>query len=270
MSARHRPRRPLRPALGLRWRGVAGWLPGAMTLGNLLAGFVAILLATQHEFLVATVLVLAAAVLDGLDGRVARLTGTASDFGEQLDSLADAVSFGVAPSMLAFQAGVAGLGRAGWAICFLFTACGLIRLARFNAFPHDHRFFIGLPIPMAASIATCPILLSDGAPLAPALVAPYGVLLASLAILMVSRIRYRSFKDVRFGPKPYRVLALWAALLGGLLAAPQWVISAVLGAYLVSPLCLWVVRAVARPRRGRPGREGDHPTPHDAARSEPL
>jgi CDP-diacylglycerol--serine O-phosphatidyltransferase len=237
-----------------RLKTVAGFLPGAITLGNVLAGFSAIMLASMDRFFIAAVLILAAGILDGLDGRVARLTGTTSSFGEQLDSLADAISFTVAPSVLAFHLGVGTLGRFGWGACFLFTACGVIRLARFNAFTRTHHDFIGLPTPAAAATITCPILLVGGAPLPEWFPAMYGVLVLLVALLMISPFRYRAFKDLRFGPKPYRALALWAAILAGLIFMYEWFVPALILAYLVSPLTRNVVRLL-RGKQAAPRRE---------------
>lgn len=231
-----------------RLSAVGGWLPGAITLGNVLAGFSAILLASTEKTYLAAVLILAAGILDGLDGRVARLTGTTSSFGEQLDSLADAVSFCVAPAVLAFHLGVGGLGRFGWGVCFLFAACGVIRLARFNSFARTHHDFIGLPTPAAAGVVTCPLLLAGGSGLPEWFPLPYGLIMLIVALLMVSPFRYRAFKDLRFGPKPYRALALWAAILAGLIFMYEWFVPLLIALYLVSPL----TRAVKRMIWGEP------------------
>ncbi len=228
---------PAQRRLGARLRGAAGVVPGALTIGNMLAGYAAILAATEHRFPLAALLVLVAGVLDGLDGRIARLTGTTSRFGEQLDSLADAVSFAVAPSMLAFFMGLERLGRVGWAACFLFAACGVIRLARFNAFPpRDSRYFVGLPIPAAAGAVISPALLAGARPMPDEALPFLLVAMVVIALLMISPIRYRSYKDLAFGGRLYRALAVWAALLAGLVAAHEWVVPAVVLLYLVSPL----------------------------------
>lgn len=231
-GATPRARRPLRG----RIKGAAGWLPGALTLGNVLAGYSAILLASQERFLFAALLVFAAAILDGLDGRVARLTGTTSDFGEELDSLADAVSFAVAPSIIAFHMALSGLGRVGWAVCFLYAACGVIRLARFNSMTGEHHDFIGVPSPTAAVTISCPALLTAGHPIPENLVIAYAVLVTLIGLLMVSHVRYFSPKSIRFGPKPYRALALWAAVLAGLIMRYEWMIPGLIVLYLLSPL----------------------------------
>ncbi len=230
-------RRPS-PRLGRRLRNVGGWLPGVLTLGNLLAGFGAILMAIEGRFWVAFWLIVTAALLDGLDGRIARLTGTASTFGGQLDSLCDAVSFAVAPSLVAFQMGVGTLGRVGWAASFLYVACGVIRLARFNTASQeqDHDDFIGLPSPFAAALVSAPALLwADGTEW-PGIFAAHALLLVLAGLLMVSRVRYPSFKTLRFGPKPYRLLALWAVVLTVFIVAAEWVAPLLVLAYLVLPI----------------------------------
>jgi len=234
--------------LGARLRGAAGWLPGALTLGNVLAGFASIIMASQGHLAVAALLVLGAFVLDGLDGRIARMTGTTSEFGEQLDSIADGISFAVAPALFAFFAGLDGLHRIGWAAAFVFTACGVIRLARFSAGMQDPRFFIGMPSPTAAAIAVCPALLTQGERIPSEYVPLYAALIAIAGLLMVSKIRFRSFKDLRFGRRPYRVLALWALVLAGFVALGEWMVPAMIAAYVLSP----IADAILRRRAGLP------------------
>ncbi len=218
-----------------------------MTLGNLLGGYGAILAAAEDHYFLAATLILAAAAFDFIDGRVARLTGTTTAMGQQLDSLADAVSFAVAPSMLAFHMGLAALGRVGYAVCFVFAACGVIRLARFNVLPPDHQFFIGLPIPMAAAATLIPALVSGGAPLSGRLVVVHAVVVSVLALLMVSRIRYRSFKDLQFSRRQYRMLAGFVVVLALLAVLFEWILPVLIACYIVSPVLFWVFRgAVAR------------------------
>jgi CDP-diacylglycerol--serine O-phosphatidyltransferase len=224
-----------------------------LTLGNVLAGFASIIMASQGHLAVAALLVLAATALDGLDGRIARLTGTTSEFGEQLDSIADGISFAVAPSLFAFFAGLDGLHRVGWATAFLFTACGVIRLARFSAGMQDPRYFIGLPSPTAAAIAVCPALITQGERIPKEYVLLYAALVALAGLLMVSKIRYRSFKDLRFGRRPYRVLAAWALILAGFVALGEWMVPAMIAGYVLSPI-------VSEFRRRRAG------LPHEPAR----
>jgi CDP-diacylglycerol--serine O-phosphatidyltransferase len=132
-------------------------LPTLFTVGNLFCGYLSIWNAIQGHFEWAAGLIFIAALADGLDGRVARLTNTASEFGEEYDSLADVISFGMAPAILLYFWGLSGqpdLQRLGFMVSFLFVVCGSMRLARFNIQTHivDKRYFVGLPIPMAASV----------------------------------------------------------------------------------------------------------------------
>lgn len=219
------------------------WIPGALTIGNLLGGYAAILAGAERHFLLATLCIFAAALFDALDGRVARMMGQTSAMGAELDSLCDAVSFAVAPSMLMFHMGLSGLGRIGYAVCFLFAACGVLRLARFNTLPADHNYFVGLPIPTAAAAIVTPALLTRGEALPAWLIPWHAGVVAVIALLMVSRIKYRTFKDVPLREKRYRLLALWAAILAGFVAFAEWMIPALILGYLLSPVFLRAVPA---------------------------
>ena len=127
-------------------------LPNLFTTGSLFAGFYGIVAAINSHFELAAIAVLVAMLLDGLDGRVARLTNTQSDFGAEYDSLADMASFGLAPALIVYYWSLSGLGKIGWLAAFLYSASAALRLARFNtqAGSSDKRFFQGLPIPAAA------------------------------------------------------------------------------------------------------------------------
>ena len=173
-------------------------LPTLFTVGNLFCGYLSVWASIRGTFELAAVLIVAAAVLDGLDGRVARMTHSTSEFGEEYDSLADLVSFGVAPAVLAYSWGLSDFHRIGWMASFLFVVCGSMRLARFNIQTHvaDKRYFVGLPIPMAAG-TICGIVLATPEQLVSR--TWMGGLLALtilLSYLMISTIRYRSFKDL--------------------------------------------------------------------------
>src|SRR5215218_9284855 len=136
---------------GIR-RGVS-LLPSLFTLANLFCGWSCVVHAMRGELGTAAPFIGVAVVLDMLDGRIARMTGTTSDFGVQLDSLADLISFGMAPAVLAFQWGLVPLGRLGWAVGFIYLTAAAIRLARFNIQPvADKRFFVGMPSPAAAAV----------------------------------------------------------------------------------------------------------------------
>src|SRR5258708_27312103 len=146
--------RPERPATSRRRfsRGAA-ILPSLFTTGNLFLGFWAIVRTFHGQYAEAAPLIFWAILLDVLDGRIARMTGTTSEFGAELDSLADVVSFGVAPALLIYSWGFSSLPRVGWLVAFLFVVCGALRLARFNVQKTsvDGRYFVGLPIPAAAA-----------------------------------------------------------------------------------------------------------------------
>jgi CDP-diacylglycerol--serine O-phosphatidyltransferase len=144
------------------------------------------------------VLIIAAGVLDGLDGRIARLTHSTSKFGEEYDSLADLVSFGVAPAVLAYSWGLADFHRLGWMVSFLFVVCGSMRLARFNIQTHvvDKRYFVGLPIPMAAGAIATIVLATPERLVSRLWMGGLLALTFILSYLMISTIRYRSFKDL--------------------------------------------------------------------------
>lgn len=184
-------------------------LPNLLTTGNMFAGFYAILAAASGQFEHACMAVFVAAVFDGVDGRVARLTGTSSAFGVQYDSLADLVSFGMAPALVMYHWALVNMkldgvlpGKIGWATAFLYAACAALRLARFNTQVGvvDKRWFIGLNSPSSAGLMmsfvwTMNNLNYSGDELRYAAAA----VTVSCALLMVSRIRYTSFKG---GPKP--------------------------------------------------------------------
>ncbi|MFO8030939.1 MAG: CDP-diacylglycerol--serine O-phosphatidyltransferase [Desulfohalobiaceae bacterium] len=182
-------------------------LPNLFTTASLFSAFLGLLWAIEGRFELCALAILVSAVLDGLDGKVARVTKASSEFGIQLDSLADLVAFGVSPAVMAFLWQTHAYGRLGMASSFLFLACGALRLARFNVhairgISLSRKFFVGLPIPAAACVLATWVLFST-LPLAgtqaQTLVAPVTLILVlSMALLMVSRVRYASFKDVEF------------------------------------------------------------------------
>lgn len=229
-------------------------VPAVLTLGNLLLGFTAILSVTQDRFWVAFWLIFIAGLLDGLDGRVARMTGTSSPMGGQLDSLCDTVSFAVAPALLAFQIGLGELGRLGWAACSFFVACGVIRLARFHSSPRKDGDFTGLPIPAAGGAASLPALMNAGEPLPASWVAPYALVLITLSLLMVSWLRYPSFKRLPGGAPRYRRIALSTLLVLLMIAAAEVVIPILAFLYLVFPL----LRRLFGARRSGGGKPATH------------
>ena len=174
-------------------------LPNLFTTGNLFCGFWAIISVFQEKFYYAAVAILLASVFDMLDGKVARLSGATSKFGVQYDSLADLISFGVAPALLAFSWALRPYGRFGWLAAFLFVVCGALRLARFNVMSAsgETKYFKGLPIPAAATMIALTILLYlrliETAWVKDIVIL---VMIYVLAFLMVSNIRYFSFKEL--------------------------------------------------------------------------
>ena len=182
-----------------RRRGIV-LLPSLLTTGNLFCGFFALLLTVEGRYADAALAIFVAMIMDLLDGRVARLMKATSQFGLEFDSLADVVSFCVAPAFLLYSYALKDLSRPAWFGVFLFVTCGALRLARFNVQTGtiDRRFFVGLSTPAAAGVVAATILLLGDAPPARwtqiALAAGAGV----LALLMVSTFRYWSFKEVDF------------------------------------------------------------------------
>ena len=173
-------------------------LPTLFTVGNLFCGYLSVWCSIRGTFDTAAILIIAAAVLDMLDGRIARLTNSASRFGEEYDSLADLVSFGVAPAVLAYAWGLADFHRLGWMASFIFVVCGSMRLARFNIQTRvvDKKYFIGLPIPAAAGTIAALVLATPERLVDQVWMSGLLALTVILSYLMISTLRYRSFKDL--------------------------------------------------------------------------
>jgi len=207
-------------------------------MGNMWCGYASIVYALRGEYETAAPLIGIAYALDALDGRIARMTGTESEFGLQLDSLADVISFGIAPAVLSFAWGLSSLGRLGWAAGFMFVACAAIRLARFNVISTkstDKRYYVGMPSPAAAAI-----------PAATVFMFPYGLydyraalpalaMVLVPAVLMVSTIKYRSFKDLDLkSRRSFRILVLIAAGIVAFAAHPKIALIVAAYTYLAS------------------------------------
>jgi CDP-diacylglycerol--serine O-phosphatidyltransferase len=208
-----------------RQRDFSTLLPHLLTTGNLAAGFYSITLSASGDLDRAALMIIVAGICDLLDGRLARRTGSTSKFGAEYDSIADTVSFGVAPAMLAYSAGVLQeLGWTGWVLAFTFTACAALRLARFNVQPERYKGrFYGLPSPAAAGMVMASVwfggfLRESGLALdLPAILLGLGV--ALLGILMVSPIPYRSFKGVRIG-RSYPTVVVMVIAFAVILSKP--------------------------------------------------
>ena len=173
-------------------------LPTLFTVGNLFCGYLSIWSSIRGTFDISAYLIIAAGILDALDGRIARMTHSTSAFGEQYDSMADLVSFGVAPAVLAYSWGLADFHRLGWMVSFLFVVCGSMRLARFNIQAHvvDKRYFVGLPIPAGAGTIATVVLATPERLVSRVWMGGLLGLTIILSYLMISTIRYRSFKDL--------------------------------------------------------------------------
>jgi len=256
------------------------------TIGNILCGFYAVInslkgyqaspVAAAHLFDNAARAIGFAVLLDGLDGRIARMTKTTSEFGVELDSIADVITFGVAPAVMAYTWGygsAAGLQRLAWGISFFFLICGALRLARFNVMARaprfsvpgntpklDKRYFVGLPIPPAAGLLAAVIhfiprpLTSYEDEQFKAYSWALLVGMTLLAVLLVSKVRYTSFKNV--GPKsnkPLIILPLLSVLVAGIWFYSQWVLLVIASAYVShGPLMkVWGLLNRFRPQTSR-------------------
>jgi len=214
-------------------------LPNLLTLGALFAGFYAIIAGMNGNFNAAGWAILIAAVMDGLDGRVARMTNTQSAFGAQFDSLADMVSFGVAPALIVFSWVLSTLGNAGWAASFIFMSCAALRLARFNVQlgTVDKRFFVGLQSPVAAGLVTFVVWVAHRYEIEPGywVAVSTALLTAVTGLLMVSNYRYYSFKEIHFkGTVPYVVFVLAVVLLVVIAQRPHEVLLTMCVVYAAS------------------------------------
>jgi CDP-diacylglycerol--serine O-phosphatidyltransferase len=277
-----------------RPRRAAYALPTAFTAGNVFLGFVAILQAFQgamsamgghyeanSHFEAAAKMIGVAVLLDGLDGRIARMTNTVSDFGREMDSLADVITFGIAPAVLAYAWGIQFIQppieaipldqilRAGYFVCFLFLLCGAARLARFNITTNpipknpgrpDRKYFVGLPIPSAAGMVAAVVYAFGSAPLRwwPFAVA-WLLLLVLLSYLMVCTWRYPSFKDVNLlRPRSPLTFVFLGSLIYLIWVASQPVLLALAIVYTGSGITLrlgGIIRRKLRPSPPRPSPE---------------
>ena len=226
-------------------------LPNLLTTCGLFSGFYAILAAASGNFDQACIAVFVAGVFDGVDGRVARLTGTSSEFGVQYDSLADLVSFGMAPALVMYHWALVSMrtdgplaGKLGWAAAFLYVACAALRLARFNTQVGvvDKRWFIGLNSPSAAAVMTAFVwAMNDFGYTGDTLRYAATALTVACGLLMVSRLRYTSFKgDSKNDRVPFWVMLLIVGFLVALLIDPSRVLLTVAVAYAVSGPLYWL------------------------------
>jgi len=213
-------------------------VPTLFTLANLFCGFLALLWAADGKYVWSAILILVAGILDGLDGRIARLTGTSSEFGRQFDSLADLVSFGLAPACLSYFWSLRSLDRLGLGLAFLFLVCAGLRLARFNlAGAKDRKHFVGLPSPAGAGALAAAVYAFEASPASGGITGAWASFHVLVALLMVSRFRYRSFKDfdLRRRRSLGQAIPLALALWGLIFSAPLLLIVSI-GYLLSAPL----------------------------------
>ncbi len=229
-------------------------LPNLFTTGALFCGFYAVVAAMRGDFESAPIAIFFALVFDGLDGRIARLTNTASKFGAEYDSLSDMVSFGVAPALVMFSWALGDLGKFGWSAAFIYVACAALRLARFNTQVDtaDGNYFTGLASPAAACIIASTVWVSHdlgwvGTGLPEEVAVLVAILTALVGLLMVANIPYYSFKMVDLhGRVPFVVILMVVLVFGLVTVDPPSVFLIGFLAYAVSGPVLLV-------RRGRPG-----------------
>lgn len=233
-----------RAPLARRRRGIY-LLPNAFTLAALFAGFYATVQAMNQRFEPAALAIFTAMVLDGMDGRVARLTNTQSDFGAQFDSLSDMTSFGVAPALVMYEWALKGLGQWGWAAAFVYCSGAALRLARFNANLGvvDKRFFQGLPSPAAAALVAAFVWLAVVGDLTPQEAwlrwTAFGVTLAA-GLSMVSSAPYYSGKNFQIGVSvPFWVMVAIVLIIFFVSSSPSVVLFALFAAYALSGYVYW-------------------------------
>ncbi|MBP1635321.1 MAG: CDP-diacylglycerol-serine O-phosphatidyltransferase [Acidobacteria bacterium] len=215
-------------------------LPSLLTMGNMFCGYLCVLYAIRGEFDVAAPLIGVAVVLDMLDGRIARMTGTATAFGVEFDSLADVVSFGIAPAVLTFLWGLAPLHRLGWAAGFIYLSAAAIRLARFNIQSlkaTDKRHFVGMPSPAAAAVPASTVFFYPEGLHDPTWALIALAVMIVPALLMVSTIRFNSFKTVDTQQRrSYKVLALLALVIAVIQLHPHIVLLGLAYLYMLMGL----------------------------------
>lgn len=234
-SSRFRENKRLRRSIYL--------LPSTFTVGNIFAGFYAVIATLNGDYNHAAVAIGIAVVLDGLDGRIARMTGATSDFGVQLDSLADVISFGIAPAILIYAWGLADLGNFSRLAAFVFLICGAMRLARFNIQTSDMRHFAGLPIPAGAGLVAATVHLMRTPP--EASVAKFCLvgMVYVVAFLMISTIKYPSIKHLNLtGGRSHLNILVLAVIVAGIIWYSQQVLMVIAAIYLASGIISRIIQ----------------------------
>ncbi|RUM78973.1 MAG: CDP-diacylglycerol--serine O-phosphatidyltransferase [Candidatus Thioglobus sp.] len=222
-------------------------LPNVLTTFGLFAGFFAIILATKGQYADAAIAIFVAMLFDGLDGRVARLTNTQSSFGEQYDSMADMLSFCVAPALLVYFWQFSDLGKIGWLGAFVYTAAGALRLARFNTQigVEDKRYFQGLPSPAAAALVAGMVWTKQSIGVTDYdqyLTLVSWIILVGAGVLMVSNIRYYSFKEINLkGRSSFKLLLIATLIIIVITLWPSVILFVFFLAYVLSGLIMTMI-----------------------------
>lgn len=239
-------------------------LPNLFTTGAMFCGFYAVVAAMQGKFEAASIAIFIAMILDGVDGRVARMTNTQSEFGAQYDSMSDLISFGVAPGLVMYQWALVHLnsygvawGKVGWLAAFIYVACAALRLARFNVqiTKVDKRFFVGLPSPAAAALVSGMVwMFHDLDVQGRHMQMPALFLTLSAGLLMVSNVSFYSFKD--FDPRnrvPFLAILLVVLIFALTTLDPPKVLFGVFFSYALSGPSLWIWRRYRKWQKRRKG-----------------
>jgi CDP-diacylglycerol--serine O-phosphatidyltransferase len=250
-----------------RLRRGAYLLPSLFTIGNMLLGFYAVVLGLQGKFDIAALLVFSAAILDTMDGRIARMTGTESEFGKEYDSLADVVTFGAVPALLTYLWGLRPFDRDAWLIPLFYMVCAATRLARFNVQTKivDSRYFVGLPVPAAAGTICSILFFAPHKAESEAVQVWMQVLVATALLLvgalMVSTFRYTSFKKFDLRKRwSFRALIPIAAIILVTITLPRAIFLTIAVIYTLSGPLTWLI---GRVRGGNRPEDGAAPPPPD-------
>lgn len=224
-------------------------LPNLLTTGTLFGGFYSLLVALQGRYVEGAIAIFAAMAFDGLDGRVARMTGTQSQFGTQYDSLSDMVAFGVAPAVLVFTWMLGPLDKLGWSAAFIYTSCAALRLARFNinSGSAPSRYFQGLASPPAAALLASMVWSGAAFEQSIGLAIFVGLVTTALGLLMVSNLVYPSFKDINFDKRVPFVFVLMAIIIAGVIMSdPPRLLLLCATVYAISSPLRWSYKKLRR------------------------
>lgn len=239
-------------------------LPNLLTTAAFFAGFYSIVAAMKGHFEIAAIAIFIAMIADGLDGRVARMTNTQTEFGAQYDSLSDLAAFGIAPALVIYSWSLFHLGKIGWLAAFLYAVATALRLARFNTQVTDKNYFQGLPCPSAAGLIASIVWMGSNFEVDGFIVSiPAGILTIFVAGLMVSTIRYSSFKTIDFkGRVPFLTIVLAVFLIAAVALEPAEMLFAIFFIYLISgPIqTLWLLRKMRKQRSSTLRQVGRKPT----------